>query len=119
VPHPRRANVKLAIPGGKVKNRVLLLVLVLACAPVFAQNTPQQDKMKACNADAAKKELKGDQRKAFMKDCLAAKTEAKEEKKAMMPQQEKMKLCNADAGAKKLKGSERKKFMSACLKKKG
>jgi hypothetical protein len=119
VPHPRRANVKLAIPGGKVKNRVLLLVLVLACAPVFAQNTPQQDKMKACNADAAKKELKGDQRKAFMKDCLAAKTEAKEEKKAMMPQQEKMKLCNADAGAKKLKGSETKKFMSACLKKKG
>ena len=102
-----------------MRNHVLFLVLVLACAPVFAQNTPHQDKMKACNADAAKKELKGDQRKAFMKDCLAAKTEAKEEKKAMMPQQEKMKLCNADAGAKKLKGSERKKFMSACLKKKG
>jgi hypothetical protein len=115
VPHPRRANVKLAIPGGKVKNRVLLLVLVLACAPVFAQNTPQQDKMKACNADAAKKELKGDQRKAFMKDCLAAKTEAKEEKKAMMPQQEKMKLCNADAGAKGLKGKEYKTFRNECL----
>ena len=55
-----------------MRNHVLFLVLVLACAPVFAQNTPQQDKMKACNADAAKKELKGDQRKAFMKDCLAA-----------------------------------------------
>lgn len=102
-----------------MKNHVLFLLLVLVSAPVFAQNTPQQDKMKACNTDAAKKELKGDQRKAFIKDCLAAKNEAKTEKKAMMPQQEKMKLCNADAGAKKLKGSERKKFMSACLKKKG
>ncbi len=99
-----------------MKNHVLFLVLLLACAPVFAQNTPQQDKMKACNADAAKKELKGDQHKAFMKDCLAAKTEAKEEKKATTPQQEKMKKCNADAGAKKLKGDERKKFMSQCLK---
>jgi hypothetical protein len=58
----------------------------------------------------------GDQRKAFMKDCLAVKTEAKEQKKAMTPQQEKMTLCNADARAKKLKGGERKKFMSECLK---
>ena len=104
-----------------MKNHVLFLLLVLACAPVFAQNTPQQDKMKACNADAATKELKGDQRQAFMKECLAGKSEAKAEKKAISPQQqqEKMKKCNADAGAKKLKGSERKKFMSACLKKKG
>jgi len=99
-----------------MKNLVLCIGLVLACAPVFAQNASQQDKTKACNADAAKKELKGDQRKAFMKDCLAAKTEAKEEKKAMTPQQEKMKKCNADAGARKLKGDERKKFMSGCLK---
>jgi hypothetical protein len=99
-----------------MKKRVLFLVLVLACAPVFGQNTPQQEKMKTCNADAAKRELKGDQRKAFMKDCLAAKTAAKEEKQAITPQQEKMKKCNADAAAKQLKGDERKKFMSACLK---
>ena len=99
-----------------MKNHVILLVLVLACAPVFAQNTPQQEKMKTCNADAAKKELKGDQRQAFMKDCLAAKTEAKEEKKAMTSQQQQMKKCNADAGTRKLQGGERKKFMSECLK---
>ncbi len=99
-----------------MKNPVLLLVLVLAGTPVFAQNTPQQEKMKTCNADAAKKELKGDQRQAFMKDCLAAKTEAKEEMRAMTPQQQQMKKCNADAGARKLKGGERKKFMSECLK---
>lgn len=32
--------------------------------------TAQQEKMKACNADAGKKALKGDERKAFMSDCL-------------------------------------------------
>lgn len=32
----------------------------------------QQNKMKSCNADAAKKELKGDERKAFMSSCLKA-----------------------------------------------
>jgi hypothetical protein len=35
--------------------------------------TPQQEKMKACNADAATKVLKGDERKAFMSDCLKKK----------------------------------------------
>lgn len=30
----------------------------------------QQDKMKSCNADAKTKELKGDERRAFMKTCL-------------------------------------------------
>lgn len=99
-----------------MKNVVLLLCLALACTTALAQNASQHDRMKACNADATKKELKGDVRKAFMKDCLAARTEAKAEKKAITPQQEKMKKCNADAGAKKLKGDERKKFMSACLK---
>ena len=49
---------------------------------------------------------KGDERKAFMKECLRA-------KKAT--QQEKMKTCNVDA--KGMKGDERKKFMSECLKK--
>jgi hypothetical protein len=33
--------------------------------------TPQQEKMKSCNADATGK--KGDERKAFMKTCLSAK----------------------------------------------
>jgi hypothetical protein len=30
----------------------------------------QQDKMKTCNADAGKKNLKGDERKKFMSECL-------------------------------------------------
>ncbi|NCP56032.1 MAG: phosphate-starvation-inducible protein PsiF, partial [Rhodoferax sp.] len=33
----------------------------------------QQEKMKACNKEAGDKALKGDARKAFMKDCLSNK----------------------------------------------
>ena len=92
--------------------------MVLAQAPAAAEKkaTPQQEKMKACNADAKGK--KGDERKAFMKECLGAKPAgaqpAAAEKKAT-PQQGKMKACNADAGEKKLKGDERKAFMKECL----
>lgn len=75
-----------------------------------APKTAQQSKMVTCNADAAGK--KGDERKAFMKDCLSAKPAAAPEK-AMTPQQEKMKRCNADATGKK--GDERKAFMKTCL----
>jgi hypothetical protein len=32
----------------------------------------QQEKMKKCNADATAKAPKGDDRKAFMSDCLKA-----------------------------------------------
>ena len=64
--------------------------------------------MKACNAQASSK--KGDERKAFMSECL------KDEGAAPMTQQEKMKSCNADATAKSLKGDDRKTFMSDCLK---
>ncbi|MBX9818018.1 MAG: phosphate starvation-inducible protein PsiF [Burkholderiaceae bacterium] len=74
--------------------------------------TAQQNKMKTCNADAKTKELKGDERKKFMSECLSAKPAAAE---AGTSQQSKMKTCNADAKTKELKGDERKKFMSECL----
>ena len=38
-------------------------------APSAAQST-QQNKMKTCNAEAGKKGLKGDDRRAFMSACL-------------------------------------------------
>ncbi|MGD9773005.1 PsiF family protein [Diaphorobacter sp.] len=69
--------------------------------------TAQQTRMKTCNADAGAKNLKGDERKAFMKDCLGGNKQA--------TQQDKMKSCNADAGAKNLKGDARKAFMKECL----
>ncbi len=64
----------------------------------------QQSKMGMCNKDAG--EMKGDERKAFMKTCLSAKKET---------QQDKMKSCNATATGKK--GDERKAFMKECLSK--
>ena len=92
----------------------LAALVMLVAAPVAMADTAQQDKMKSCNADAGKKQLAGDERKKFMKECLSAKKEAVEEKK-LTPQQQKMKDCNADAGKKQLAGDERKKFMKTCL----
>ncbi len=74
-----------------------------ASAPKKA--TAQQNRMGECNKEAGDK--KGDERKAFMKQCLSTKK---------VSQQDKMKACNKDAGDKALKGDERKKFMSECLK---
>jgi hypothetical protein len=43
-----------------------------AAAPAAAPEKPmtQQQKMKACNADATSKHLKGDERKSFLSSCL-------------------------------------------------
>lgn len=82
-------------------------LLAAPIAPVHAG--AQQNKMKECNAKAADK--KGDERKAFMSDCLSAKPAKAAE--TGTPQQNKMKECNVKAG--QLKGDERKKFMSDCL----
>ncbi|WP_432383585.1 PsiF family protein [Duganella sp. P38] len=81
------------------------LILSIGGAATAAEPTAQQNKMKTCNAEAAGK--KGDERKAFMKECLSAKPAAKPS------QQDKMKQCNADASGKQ--GDERKAFMKACL----
>jgi hypothetical protein len=74
-----------------------------ASAPA-AGKSKQQSKMTTCNAEA--KDKKGDERKAFMKECLSAKKET--------TQQSRMTTCNKEAAGKK--GDERKKFMSECLK---
>lgn len=87
---------------------IACLILSVSGAVFAAEPTAQQSKMKTCNADATGK--KGDERKAFMKECLSAKAEAPAPK---VTQQEKMKACNADATGKK--GDERKAFMKGCL----
>lgn len=68
--------------------------------------TPQQQRMKDCNAKAEGKS--GDARKDFMSACLSGK-----DAPAKMTQQEKMTSCNKKADG--MKGDERKKFMSSCL----
>jgi hypothetical protein len=103
-----------------MKKIIFALMLSLFALPLFAADAPkeatqQQNKMKTCNADATKQGLKGDPRKAFMKDCLSAKKDGAEPAKDVTAQQSKMKTCNADAKAKNLAGPDRQKFMSDCL----
>ncbi len=88
----------------------LIVALPFAAGSAVAADkapTAQQSKMGACNKDAGDK--KGDERKAFMKECLKKESDAKK------AQQEKMKSCNKDATGKK--GDERKAFMKECLSK--
>ena len=98
-----------------MKNLISLIAVVFAfsmsLSPVAHAadgdaKTAQQSKMGVCNKDAEGK--KGDERKAFMKECLSAKKEAP-------AQQAKMKTCNVEAKGKK--GDERKAFMKECLSK--
>jgi hypothetical protein len=114
----------------------LALALALAASAVSAADrpaskaaqepaktlTPQQQKMKDCNAQAKGK--KGAERNDFMKTCLKADggDSAKTGGTVAVPpsaptsQREKMKTCNADATTKGLKGDARKSYMSTCLK---
>jgi hypothetical protein len=85
------------------------LTFTMGTAYAADGKSAQQTKMGTCNQEAGDK--KGDERKAFMKECLSAKPAAP------VTQQSKMKTCNADAKTQALKGDERKKFMSECLKK--
>ena len=111
-----------------------IAILSWVFLPVAEAATEQQNKMVTCNKEATGK--KGDERKAFMKECLSKKPaapaapekSAAPEKPAALEkpaapaasdkpasaQQNKMATCNKEADGKK--GDERKKFMSECLK---
>ncbi len=108
-----------------------IAILSWGFLPVAEAATEQQNKMVTCNKEATGK--KGDERKAFMKECLSKKpaAPAATEKSAApaatdkpaepapadkpaSAQQSKMATCNKAADGKK--GDERKKFMSECLK---
>jgi psiF repeat len=98
-----------------MKRFTLALALGLAAFAAQAADpapTAQQSKMGSCNKDAGDK--KGDERKAFMKECLSAKPAAAAATAASgTPQQQKMTTCNAEAKGKT--GDERKAFMKTCL----
>lgn len=120
---------------------VVVVVAQLAWSPaVLSQEaaqkpvTPQQQRMRDCNREATG--MKGEERKAFMKECLSGKRDATqaeravqrearqqerqevraERSEAQQAQQERMRRCNAAAGEKDLRGDARKAFMSDCLK---
>ena len=94
----------------------LSLLAMFACGGAFAADTkadtkmaadtkmtPQQEKMKTCNDNA--KDMKGDDRKVFMKTCLSAKPEKPKSKMAM---------CNEKT--KGMTKAEADKTRSECLK---
>ncbi len=91
-----------------MKKILSLLALGLALSFSAAHAQDQQNKMKTCNASEKAKTLKGDERKAYMKECLSAKAEPAKPANRMA-------ACNADTKAKTLKGDERKAFMKECL----
>ena len=68
---------------------VAVTLFAASLAPAALAAGAQQNKMKECNASAGEK--KGDERKAYMKECLSAKP-------AKTTQQDKMKSCNKEAG---------------------
>jgi len=74
-------------------------------ADVKTENS-QQSKMATCNTQSAGKT--GDERKAFMKDCLSSKPAA--------PPTSKLGQCSRDAKTKGLKGDDRRSYMSSCMK---
>lgn len=80
------------------------LIVVAALALSFSlgahAQTPQQTLMASCT------DMKGDERKAFMKTCLS---DGKKQS------QERMKTCNVEVEGKT--GDARKVFLSECLKK--
>jgi psiF repeat len=98
-----------------LRTRYITVIAALtlgALAGNASADNSQQSKMTSCNADATSQNLKGDDRKAFMKTCLSSAPAASAKTNS---QQEKMKACNAQASAKSLKGNDRKQFMSTCL----
>jgi hypothetical protein len=54
----------------------LALPLAALAADEKKQPTAQQVKMTMCNKEAGEKKLSGDERKAFMKQCLSSKPAA-------------------------------------------
>ena len=95
--------------------RILITVAALT-AMNYAQAqdpklTAQQEKMRTCNHTASERNLKGDERRSFMSECLRADRGEK-----LTVQQQKMQSCNKEASSKDLKGDKRRDFMSDCLK---
>ncbi|WP_457389809.1 PsiF family protein [Roseateles sp. P5_E1] len=89
------------------------IAILLACIAVAfgAQATPQQDKMKACNAEAKTGGKKGDERKAFMKECLSGGAAAASAPAAAPSSA----ACDKSAADKKLHGAAAKSHIKKCM----
>lgn len=86
------------------------MIALLCHVPLAGAAEPnsQQNKMAVCNQRAANK--KGEERKAFIAECL-------KNKPIQESSQDRMKRCNEEAVGKT--GDERKAFLSQCLRRTG
>lgn len=86
----------------KMMTLAALGLLFVVSAPAFAG--AQQNKMKTCNKEATGK--KGDERKAFMKECLS--------NKGVAPAAAASPACENKAAERKLAGAAKNNFMKKC-----
>ncbi len=88
------------------------IAILLACTAIAfgAQATPQQDKMKSCNAEAKTNGKTGDDRKAFMKECLSGGAAAAPAAAAPSTA-----ACDKSAADKKLHGAAAKSHIKKCM----
>ena len=96
-----------------IRLAALAAVCAALTAPAHAEERPltaQQERMKSCNAEAGDKQMKGEERRQFMSQCLKSGGDGK-----MTAQQKKMGTCNRAASDRKLKGDERRAYMKDCL----
>ena len=89
----------------KLSSLVFAALALAVTGPALADDNPQQNKMKACQAQAGERKLEGKDRQAFVNECLKAAPAKKESRMAE---------CNRRTAG--LKGDERKKMQSECMK---
>jgi psiF repeat len=100
-----------------MKKIFIAIAVTLPLSVAFVSTTASAASTRAeartmCTKDSAA--MKGAERKAFMKDCMAKNAPPK---KAPSAQNLKMKSCSADFKATGKPSSERRAFMSSCMKK--
>lgn len=102
---------------------MMALLLATSLTSVVAAKTPlhsppqasSQDKAKACNDAADKKNLTGDDRKTFMQNCLNK--AANSGSGGNVSEQDKATACKNIADKKGLTGADRRSFLKDCMNK--
>ncbi len=105
---------------------MLSLLLATSLTSLVAARTPRpnsdqsstassQDKAKACNDAADKKDLKDQQRKTFMQNCLSKAADSGSG--GNMSQKDKAETCKNLADKKGLTGADQRSFVKDCMKK--
>lgn len=96
------------------KNKGPREAFIKRCMADKADSRAQRQR-NACATDADDKSLKGDERKAYIQGCLAAKREQKTTPAGSTAIRDSEKTCTRDANVRKLTGDLRHSFMEDCM----